>query len=354
MTDVDDLRAVLDDIAAAHSRPLDGGAPRAPGELWDELESLGLTLVGADEGRGGGGGTVEHAIEVAAAVGRHALPLPIAETAVVASWLLDSAGLDLPPGPLTAAGFARADRVTAIPTGAGGVHLRGVVRAVPWAREAAHVALVADGPDGCLVGLVEPADLVLAEGENLAGEPRDDAELDLDAPVWAPLPGSVTGAGIRARAALSRSVQILGALERTRDITMEFVQQREQFGRPIIRFQAVAQSVAVLAAEVALTRAAVTRCLRSGASNGPVWEFACGAAKVTASGAAATVAAIAHQVHGAVGITAEYPLHRLTSRLLSWQDDDGTEDEWAAVLGRSLPELGPDPWAALTAGEVLG
>ncbi|GAA1853370.1 acyl-CoA dehydrogenase family protein [Pseudonocardia ailaonensis] len=352
MTDIDDLRGVLDDVAGAYIRSLGAGASPGAGELWEELESLGLTLVGSAESRGGGGGTVEHAIEVAAAVGRHALPLPIAETAVVASWLLDSAGLDLPSGPLTAGGFAPADRVTAAPA-AGGVHLRGVARAVPWARAAPHLVVVADGLDGRLVALVEPAGLAITEGENLAGEPRDDVELDLATTIWAPLPASVTNTGIRARAALSRSVQILGAMERTRDLTLEFVQQRRQFGRPIIRFQAVAQSVAVLAAEVAVARAAVTRCLRYAETGGPAWEIACGAAKVTTSRGAATVAALAHQLHGAVGITAEYPLHRLTTRLLAWQDDDGTEDEWAAVVGRSLLALGPDAWSALTPGEVL-
>lgn len=49
--------------------------------------------------------------------------------------------------------------------------------------------------------------------------------------------------------------------------------------------------------------------------------------------AATYVARLAHQLHGAMGITAEYPLHRLTRRLWAWRDTETAEHEWARRLG---------------------
>jgi acyl-CoA dehydrogenase len=45
------------------------------------------------------------------------------------------------------------------------------------------------------------------------------------------------------------------------------------------------------------------------------------------------VAAIAHAVHGAIGISEEYDLQLLTRRLHGWRLADGSEGYWAGVLG---------------------
>ena len=46
----------------------------------------------------------------------------------------------------------------------------------------------------------------------------------------------------------ARSALIAGAMERILDLTIEHVQARVQFGRPLARFQTVQQLVAVMAA----------------------------------------------------------------------------------------------------------
>jgi len=42
---------------------------------------------------------------------------------------------------------------------------------------------------------------------------------------------------------------------------------------------------------------------------------------------------VAHQVHGAIGVTMEYPLQRFTRRLWEWEASDGTATRWARRLG---------------------
>ena len=59
------------------------------------------------------------------------------------------------------------------------------------------------------------------------------------------------------RGALMRALQMVGAMERVRDLTVSYAAERRQFGQPLNRFQAVQQQLAELAGEVALAGAAV-------------------------------------------------------------------------------------------------
>ena len=59
-------------------------------------------------------------------------------------------------------------------------------------------------------------------------------------------------------------------------------------------------------------------------------------AKQVASANALQCAAIAHAVHGAIGVTEEYDLQLFTRRLRAWAAEWGGAHHWAAVLGRGL------------------
>jgi alkylation response protein AidB-like acyl-CoA dehydrogenase len=74
------------------------------------------------------------------------------------------------------------------------------------------------------------------------------------------------------------------------------------------------------------------------------------AAKARCGEAAGIGAAIAHQVHGAIGFTHEHSLHFLTRRLWSWRDEFGNETEWNQVTGHHMAKAGPNRyWAEITA-----
>jgi acyl-CoA dehydrogenase len=142
---------------------------------------------------------------------------------------------------------------------------------------------------------------------------------------------------------------LAAALEKELAWTEHYAGERQQFGRPLGKFQAIQMELAEMAGEVtavtALTDAAVQ--VVEGRSGDVV--LAAAAAKVRAGAAVEVVARLAHQVHGAIGFTQEHRLHHLTRRLWSWRDEAGSELYWSRVLATGLLVTGPDGlWPALT------
>ena len=123
----------------------------------------------------------------------------------------------------------------------------------------------------------------------------------------------------RYRAAAVAAAEMAGALGQVAAMTTTYVAERQQFGRPIAAFQAVAHGAAQLAT---LAEAARWSARMACQSDEPA---AAHAAKGWVSAASAEAAALAHQLHGAVGFTEEYGLARLTKRLrtlrFAWGDD---------------------------------
>lgn len=317
---------------SAAGRPGAGGhRERWAPALWRTLEEAGLPLVGLPEAQGGAGGGWPELAAVLRSLGKHPAPVPLAETAALAGWLLTEAGLPMPHGPLTVAPTRRDDRLDVVGT-EGRLCVRGSATRVPWAAEAAAIVVLARHGEGYSVVSVQPAACRIEPGTNVAGEPRDRVTFG-DVPVepGALAPVAVTPEQLLVRGALVRSIQIAGALGRVLELTVEYVQARSQFGRPLARFQAVQQELARLAGEVAAGSAAVEGAARAAACGDATHAIA--AAKIRTAEAASTVSRIAHQLHGAIGYTEEHQLHRYTTRLWSWRDEFGAERDWAARLG---------------------
>lgn len=327
MSELELLEDALDDVFT-RERAADAGLE----ETWARLESAGLTLVGVPEALGGAGGDPAQAAAVARLCGLHAVALPIPETALLAGWLLAGAGLSVPVGPLTAASGE-----LAVERSSGGTSVRGSLWNVPQARVADHLVVLAGG----LVLVVPAGSLEIEPGVNVASEPRDTVRLDVVVPAERTALSPVGHEALRERGALVRACQTAGALERVLELTVRQVCEREQFGRPLGRFQAVQQQVAVLAGEAAAARAAVDLAVACPS------RLATAIAKTRAGEAATSGAKIAHQLHGAIGVTEEHELHRFTLRLLAWRDEYGNEREWAAVIGREV--AGRDLWECLDA-----
>jgi acyl-CoA dehydrogenase len=214
------------------------------------------------------------------------------------------------------------------------------------------VAVAARAGDEALVLCLRPQDTAVTHGASLAGEPRDNLRVDTvlaAQDVAAAAPG--VAAELRRRDALTRTLLVAGAARRALELTLRHTAQREQFGRPVGRFQAVQQQVAELAAEVAAIRAAADAAVELCAAEGPGDDragLAVAAAKVQAGRGAGVVARIAHQMHGAIGFTQEHPLHLATTRLWAWRDEAGHDAQWAAELGDRALAAGPDGiWALL-------
>jgi alkylation response protein AidB-like acyl-CoA dehydrogenase len=324
----------------------DGEWPEA---LWEALESTGLSLAWVPESAGGPGASTADGFAVARTTARHALPVPVAET-LCAGWLLAAAGMQVPAGPMTVAPAANGESIT---LGDDGV-LHGTANGIPHGSRAAHVVTIVSGGGSRLVALVAAKECARGVGSSLAGEPLGTVCFDGVRPVAsAPAPGADPEDALRRVGAALRAQQMAGALERILDQSLEYSRERAQFGRPIARFQAVQHNLASLAGEVAAAGAAAdaaaSAIIRYGVDDERTL-FAVAAAKIRAGEAAGAGAAIAHQVHGAMGFTREYSLHQSTRRLWAWRDDFGAESVWAMRLGELAIGAGAGAlWPALTA-----
>lgn len=321
------------------------------GALWATCVDTGLARLTLPDAAGGSGGTLVDSATVLTAAGAHAARVPLVETDLLGGWLLHAAGLPVPDGRLTAVAATLEVR----PADGGsegavrrddGVVVSGTLPRVPWARDAAGIAVLT----GDHVVLLDPAAVRRVDGVNLADEPRDTLEVDGTAVVAPAPPGAA--AELRLRAALGRALLLAGAARGALAASVRYAGERVQFGRPIGRFQAVQQQLALAAAEVAAAGAAGDAAAAIADRDGfaaDATAFAVAAAKARASEAAGAVARIAHQVHGAIGFTREHDLRLLTTRLWAWRDEDGSEADWHAELGARAFEAGPDGlWPLLT------
>jgi acyl-CoA dehydrogenase len=337
MTKVDELLLeTIEGLLADHCSPEQVGAAEGgmDAKLWAALTESGLSAVGVAESAGGSGGTLQDAAAIAKAAGRHAAPVPLTETSLIAGWICEQAALQLPEGPLAVACVEESGRA----------------RRVPWAPVAANVVVVGSGGVAVI-----PADEVVdagTAGTNYAGEPYAD--------VAASAPGGgarLSPALVRARGALARSLLMAGALGQAVDLSVLYATEREQFGRPIGKFQVLQQYLAEMAAEAATAEAAADNAVDVIAAGAPEEEVLriVGAAKAVNGRAAGIINRLAHQIHGAIGFTDEHRLQYSTRRLWSWRDEYGTEAEWAAVLGSSLCRAGGEAlWPALTSWPPAG
>jgi acyl-CoA dehydrogenase len=331
-----ELRQLVDDIGR---RSFDAklGRRRVPeqfdADLWRNLEDTGLTRLTSTPDLDAG--PQELAI-VLYGVARHAGAVPLAETDALACWLAQQAGVEVPDGPLTVA-IAGAEL-------AGG-RIAGTAIEVPWTRASSAVLLAARGRDELRVGLLDLDPDLVEEGHNLAGEPRDRITFDVAADELRAVDGAIADE-LALRGAWCRCVQIIGALDAAAAMSVEHTRERVQFGRPLSKFQAVQHALAGLAGEIERARAAATLAVAAATDHGfdsAQTQYAVTVAKVTVGRAAGAVTTIAHQLHGAIGVTAEHPLWSATMRAQSWTQDYGTTAGYARRLGR-MALAAAEPW----------
>jgi acyl-CoA dehydrogenase len=280
------------------------------------IEEAGFGQLLIPERRGGFGGDWGDLAAVMRLAGKHALAFPLGEYIVGARILFDS-------------NWQMEGWATLAPDGP-----------APWGRYA-HTAIAdRDGSVVLAYGQV-------TEGTSAAGEPRDRIDFD-----WEQVLALSVKADLDALIAFLRVCQTAGALDGALALSIDHTGQREQFGRKLSQFQAVQQSIALLAIE-----AAAVNCAAQGAAAaldrfgyGGDANFEIGAAKLRANIAIKTGCALAHQVHGAIGFTQDYPLHQLTRRMMGWRSEGGNDAFWSKRLGgQALQWGGTGLWDQLTA-----
>jgi acyl-CoA dehydrogenase len=136
------------------------------------------------------------------------------------------------------------------------------------------------------------------------------------------------------------SLTISGALGQLLTQTVTYAGERSQFGKPLARFQVIQQYLAVLAGHACAAAAAADMAARALVQGGDILPIAI--AKSRAGEAAGLACNLAHQIHGAIGITSEHRLHFITQLLWSCRDAGGAEAYWNARIGLRVAQVGPD------------
>jgi acyl-CoA dehydrogenase len=305
--------------------------------LWQIIEDAGLTKVLLSEEAGGAGGTWLDAEVVLRACGRHCVPAPVGE-AIAAYWILAEAGMSIPQdGILTwAPAHDQGDNVE--------------VDRAPWLGEADHVLIWSKA--GELLLFKTPKGLT--HSQSMAGEPRYSGKLmKSEAVATAAVPDSLRNLGPIAIGALVRAVQMSGALDGALHISVQYATDRIQFGKPIARFQAIQQQLALMSGHVATSVRAAGMGCEALARDPATAGFDIAVAKVRNGEAVEISTSVSHQVHAAIGITFEYGLNFFSRRLWSWRDEYGSEGYWAEKIGAALVRDGGEAlWPNITDGTL--
>ena len=307
----DALRQLLADHCTAQVvRAIEAG--NAPGPLWRLIEESGFAdaLVGEDQG--GAGLSLSAAFPLLELCGTYAVPVPLAET-MMARALLAKAGAERPVGSIT---FSQA--------------LAGndgrLVCAMVSAGRVADWVLVMQG-EACLLLPTDQAE-------------KSPAVFCLDATLaWSPAARAaaqpvVIAQDVQTLQACIYAAQLAGALMSVFKRTLQYANDRHQFGRPIGKFQAIQHQLSVIAEHAFAARMAAQIGCHSETCAPDRMRVA--VAKARTSEAALEVAALAHSIHGAIGFTAEFDLQLFTRRLHLWRQAGGSESYWHSVVGTEL------------------
>ena len=315
--------------------------------LWGALEDAGIPQAWAPEAVGGAGLDAEAVGRIARVAGSYAVAVPLIETMLANRWA-GLAGLDLVPGMIAIAPTRPGETVLMDGDGL----LTGVISEIPVADDSANAIVLAEVPSGAMaVARLDLTDHIEASRRDYAGDRRVRVRFNNAKPEaldrmshGRPFDGVMAGAALRA-------CQMAGALAATLEHTVEYAGDRNAFGRPIAKFQAVQHHLATFAGETAAASVVADDAMAGLGQDDERAFFTTACAKVRAGEAAYEGALIAHQVFGAIGYTEEHLLHRYTQRLWAWRDDFGNEPDWATLLGQSMAAAGADShWPALTAG----
>jgi acyl-CoA dehydrogenase len=303
-----------DQCTPAAVRAIEAGG--SPASLWDAIANAGFLELLAPEADGGAGLSLAELFPVLTTLGRYATPVPIAQSIAARAFLSGKA--EIPAGMLTLASAYRrtSDGQITCPI-------------TPFGMLADHV--LADD-EGTLVLL--PCDGAQRSSVQVHGSLS--ATLTWEAGVKAVPIARIAGVGsaLPVFGAALHAALLSGAMSRVFEMTLQYANDRSQFGKSIGKFQAIQHQISVMAEHVAAASIAAEAAF---SGDGPMPVLLPGAiAKSRTSEATVLVASIAHAVHGAIGITEEYDLQLLTRRLHEWRMAHGSEAYWNMIVGRSV------------------
>ncbi len=325
----DAVARALADVVTARGT-VEAEAKGIDAKAWNTLRELGLC------GEDAAALSLEEQATVLEAIGYAAALVPYADSEAMARWLAHGSGFVTAADEIPAIAIASPDALSG--------------QRIAWGRHSARTYLSYEEKGRNWVALVSTADLHLANGANLAGEPSDKCGVDRAQPTEVrEVSNEFSPAAVRQRGALCRSAAMLGAARRAEELTLQYARDRKQFGKSLAQFQVIQSYLAQMAGEFSAASSMFATALRAAARGARASRAEAAAAKLRIGQAAHTITALAHQVHGAIGFIEEYSLQLWTRRLWAWREEFGNETDWARELGSAVIALGPEAyWERIT------
>jgi len=130
----------------------------------------------------------------------------------------------------------------------------------------------------------------------------------------------------------------IGAAQACFDSARQYSQERSQFGKPIGAFQLTQKKLAEMAVEITKAQMLAWR-LGKLKDAGTMTPIQVSVAKLNNVGIACNIASVSREIHGAMGITDEYPIMRHIMNLESVKTYEGTNDIHTLAIGREVTGL---------------
>ncbi len=137
------------------------------------------------------------------------------------------------------------------------------------------------------------------------------------------------------RAAVAKCCETLGGIQQVLEMTVEYAKERKQFGRPIGSFQVIQHYLSDMATDVDGSRFVTYQAACMLSQNLPCAKEVA-VAKAWTGEASERVTALAHQIHGAIGVTMDHDLHFYTRRARAAQVTFGDADFYREIVAQEM------------------
>lgn len=137
------------------------------------------------------------------------------------------------------------------------------------------------------------------------------------------------------RAAVAKCCEMVGYIQRVLDMTIDYAKERRQFDRPIGSFQVIQHYCADMATDVDGTRLSTYQAAWM-LSQGLPCRQEVAIAKAWAGEACHRVVALAHQIHGAIGVTIDHDLQYYTRRAKAAEVTFGDANFYREIVAQGM------------------
>lgn len=319
-------------------------------EVWNQLAEIGILGLGFDEDAGG---QIEIQV-VLTEIGRRLAPEPVVHAALGPGALI--ADLGNPEQRALLDEVAAGERLLALAHSEPGMRLPTATVATSAAHKGdswflsgqKNPVLAGDCADTLVASAVLPdggTGLFLVDATAARRQPyrtfdgQRGAQIDFDEVAAEPLGEAVDSSAAIGHALVRISsalcAEALGAMEESLRLTTEYLTARKQFGVTLSKFQTLTQRAADMYVSLELARS-MTLYAAMSIADGDLDPMIAARAKLQVGRSGRHISQEAIQLHGGIGVTAEYPVGHYAARLTAIEHTLGSSQDQLHLLVEQL------------------